>query len=351
MKRITTILAAAAIAALPLSASAEDGFFEGKTIINVVPYSAGGGTTVTGHFLSRWLEKTLKGNPTVQVVNIPGASGVIGSNEYVLKYEHNGYNLLTGAFSSTTPYIFREKGVEYDLSKMNALAAVPAGNVVYVRTDIGVKSVTDLPKAKKLFYAAARPSGGDLIRVFSFELLDIPVTTNYGYDSRSAARVALEQGEATIDVQTAPSYIKNVVPLVKDGIAMPVYTLGTIKGGKVVRDPAFPDIPHTGEVYQMIHGKAPSGPRWDAYKFLVAAGVAGSKVLWIHSDAPQAAIDEIKRAVVKMAADPAFVKDGDKALGGYEMLYGEDLDTLIEVMLNPSDEVKQLILDFIARQK
>jgi len=35
--------------------------------------------------------------------------------------------------------------------------------------------------------------------------------------------------------------------------------------GKVVRSPGT-DIPTFAEVYQQIHGKAPSGPAWEAYK-------------------------------------------------------------------------------------
>ena len=347
---ISNILAAATIAAAPAVATAQDGYFEGETLINVVPYPPGGGTTLTGHFFARWLERTLEGNPTVQVVNVEGASGVIGSNEYVLNYEHDGTNLLTGAFSSTTPYIFGEEGVVYDLSQMTALAAVPAGNVVYVRTDTGVSSAEDLSDAETLFYAAARPSGGDLIRVFSFELLELPVEVNYGYDGRSAARVAIEQGEATIDVQTAPAFISNVEPLVEEGLVAPVYTLGVIEGGEVARDPAFPDLPHTGEVYEMIHGQRPEGPMWDAYKFLVAAGVSGSKILWIHSDAPEEAVQTLKDAVAEMAQNPELAEEGEAELGGYDMLQGEELDQLIEVMLNPSEETKQRILDFIDRQ-
>src|SRR5262249_12508670 len=155
-----------------------------------------------------------------------------------------------------------------------------------------------------LFYAAARPSSGDIIRVFSYKLLEIPVTTNYGYDGRGAARVAFEQGEATIDVQTTPAYISNVKPMVDDGVAVPLYTLGEIKDGEVVRDSAFPDLMHTGEVYELLHGKAPSGPQWDAYKFLVAAGVSGSKILWVHADAPPAALEKLRAAVAEMAQDP-----------------------------------------------
>lgn len=331
--------------------SSQDFSYAGKTLEMVVPYPAGGGTTLTGQFFSRWLEQHLDGNPTIQVVNIEGASGVIGSNEYALKYPHDGSALLTGAFSSTTPFLFKEEGVMYDLRKFEALAAIPAGNVVYVRTDTGISSAEDLKGQKdQLFYAAARPSGGDLIRVFSFEILGLPVVTNYGYDGRGAARIAFEQGEATVDVQTAPAYISNVQPLVDEGTAAPIYTLGITRDGEVVRDPAFPNLPHTGEVYEMLHGAPPSGPKWDAYKFLVAAGISGSKILWVHADAPDPALRALRNAVDKMAEDPALAAEGQDELGGYDLLRGSDLKRTIDVMLNPSDDTMKVISEFIARQ-
>ncbi len=351
MFRKSLLLGGAMLLALAPQAPAQDFTYAGQTVHMVVPYPPGGGTTLTGQFFARWVSEHLDGKPTMQVINIEGASGVIGSNEYELKYPHDGKALLTGAFSSTTPYIFKEQGVLYDLRKLEALAAIPAGNVVYVRKDTGVSSAADLKNLKEpLFNAAARPSGGDLIRVFSFELLDIPVTTNYGYDGRSAARIAFEQGEATIDVQTAPSYLSNVVPLVEEGTAAPLYTLGIIEDGEVARDPAFPDLPHTGEVYEMLHGQKPAGPEWEAYKFLVAAGISGSKILWVHADAPEAALVKLRAAVDAMSEDPRMIEEGKDELGGYAILRGQPLKRMVDVMLNPSDEIIALLNDFIARQ-
>ncbi|XQF93581.1 hypothetical protein ACOBV9_07205 [Pseudoalteromonas espejiana] len=38
------------------------------------------------------------------------------------------------------------------------------------------------------------------------------------------------------------------------------------KEGKIVRDPTFPDLPHVGEVYEMIHGKKPTGVEYNVWK-------------------------------------------------------------------------------------
>lgn len=332
----------------PDTRASDDYSYASKTLQVIVPYPPGGGTTVSGQFFARWLARTIEGEPTAQVVNIEGAGGVIGSNEYALKYKHDGLSVLLG---STALFLVKEEGVNFDPRDFEPLAGIPAGNVTYVRADTGVKSAKDLANpAKPLFFAASRPSGGDLIRAFALKLLDVPLTINYGYDGRGPARVAFEQGEASIDVQTTPTYLKSVMPLVSEGVAVPVFTFGIIKNGDVVRDPAFPDLPHLGEAYAQIHGKKPEGPMWEAYKFMIAAGVNGAKVIWVHDDAPLGALAKLRAAVQRMSADPDFAKQGIDELGGYDLNHGDTLRETVAVALNPSDAVAKTIADFIASQ-
>ncbi len=347
LARAAITVLAGFLACAPATA-ADDFSFEGETLRVVVPYPPGGGTTLTGQFFARWLGRHVDGGPTAQVVNIEGAGGVIGSNEYALSYPHDGLSVLLG---STALFLVREEGVRFDPRDFEPLASVPAGNVAYVRADTGVRTPADLANpAKPLHFAASRPSGGDLIRAFALTLLEAPITINYGYDGRGPARIAFEQGEASIDVQTTPTYLKNVVPLVDEGTAVPLFSFGIVEDGRIVRDPAFPDLPHVGEVYQALHGKAPEGAAWDTYTFMIAAGVNGAKVIWAHGDAPAGALDKLRAGVRSMSTDPDFIAEGKDELGGYDLNFGDSLRATVAVALNPSDEVVRTIGEFIASQ-
>ena len=72
--------------------------------------------------------------------------------------------------------------------------------------------------------------------------------------------------ESLIDYQTSSAYIRNVLPLVKAGKAVPLFSWGVLSDkGEFARDPTFPELPHFAEAYEMTHGKKPSGTSYEAF--------------------------------------------------------------------------------------
>jgi hypothetical protein len=109
-------------------------------------------------------------------------------------------------------------------------------------------------------YASQGATSLDIVPLLAFDMLGLNVKAVFGYKGRGSGRVAFEQGEVSIDYQTSTAYIKNVRPLVKQGLAVPLMTWGVLDDdGNVVRDPIEPDLPCFPEVYEMVHGKKPSG--------------------------------------------------------------------------------------------
>ena len=53
--------------------------------------------------------------------------------------------------------------------------------------------------------------------------LGVDIQAVMGYEGRGPARVAFEQGESNIDYQTTSGYLSNVVPLVEEGKAIPLF--------------------------------------------------------------------------------------------------------------------------------
>jgi hypothetical protein len=183
----------------------------------------------------------------------------------------------------------------------------------------------------------------------SLDLLGVDFQVVSGYDGGGAERVAFEQGEVNILGDSAPSYLEEVVPLVEAGEAVPVFSLGFPgEDGEVVRDPAVPDLPHVGEVYEMIHGEPPSGEMWDAYQLLVKSAYSIQKILWINGDAPAGAIEALQEAVAEVVEDPAYTDGVDDALGGYDVVIGEELETLLADITDPDQELVQWLQDYTA---
>jgi putative tricarboxylic transport membrane protein len=107
---------------------------------------------------------------------------------------------------------------------------------------------------------------------------------------------------------------------------VPLFAQGLMEADRLVRDPAAPDLPSVAEVFRDIHGTDPSGPGWEAYKAAVRAVGNGGKILMIHSDAPPAARDAIKRGIAAMTKDAEFLKMSESVLEGYGFNTGETLE-------------------------
>lgn len=80
-KTLTMLCAAIASAALLLPSAQAQATYPAKPVDVIVPWGAGGGADVLGRILAKWLEADLK--VPFPVVNLPGASGMIGLSRMV----------------------------------------------------------------------------------------------------------------------------------------------------------------------------------------------------------------------------------------------------------------------------
>lgn len=324
-------------------------FYADQTLEMLVPFNPGGGTDVFARFVVPFLNKHIEGNPAIQVVNVGGGGSITGANEYVLQREHNGYNALVTSASTHAPYLLGQPAVKYDLKEMKPVMGLPTGGVVYASPTTGINEPKDVLNPKeKLVYAGISATGLDLVTLLSFEVLGMDVQAILGYEGRGPSRVAFEQGESNIDYQTSSAYLTNVTPLVQEGKAKPLFSFGQLdENGDIVRDPAFPDIPSLKEFYIEVHGKEPSGVAWDAYKTFVGSSFTVQKVIWLHSDAPQEAVEALKKGTAAMAKDPEFSSKGEEVLGGYEPYVGDTVEKVVSNMLNVSDDVLSWVRNFL----
>ncbi len=107
-----------------------------------------------------------------------------------------------------------------------------------------------------------------------------------------------ERGEANIDYQTSAAYLANVVPLVDEGLAVPIFTWGALDDdGNIVRDPTFPDLPSFKEVCEATEGCETEGTAWDAFKAFFIAGFANQKTIFLPGSAPQEVVDMYTEAL------------------------------------------------------
>ena len=332
-----------------LANTSAQGFYDGETLEIIIPYGAGGGSDTWARAFTPFLQKYLGDSATVQVLNKPGASGTAGANEYALRTDRDGLTVLGSSGSNALPYVLGRQDIEYDFNDFTPILGSAVGGVVYARADTGLMSAADLCGSQELLiYAGIAATGLDLVPLLSFNLLGLDVFEILGYDGRGPSRVALEQGESTIDYQTSSAYIANVEPLIEEGVAVPLYSFGIFdEAGNVVRDPQFPDLPSLQEVYVECNGMDPSGVEWDAYRAALAAGFAIQKIIWVHNDAPADAVSALRAAATEMVADAEFQEVKNDLIGAYEFKVGDDVQTAFDSAASMSPETLAWLQAFV----
>ncbi|BFM47972.1 tricarboxylate transporter [Marinomonas sp. THO17] len=352
MKKLSTLLGASLLSfSCLVSAPLQANEAELPSTINwTIPFGVGGGTDVWARFIAPHLSKNLEGNPTVVIKNQPGGGSITGTNLFYKRAKENGQDILGTSASTLFPFMLGDKRVRYNFDKWVPLMASPTGGVVYVQPNLGVKSAADIDKLDgvTLPFGSQGPTRLELPVLIAFEMLGLDVKPVFGMKSRGAGRLAFERGEAKIDFQTSSAYLNSVVDLVNNDKAVPLFSLGVLnKEGKVVRDPAFPNLPTFQEVYIQKYGKQPSGQAYDAYSKFLAAGFAFQKVIFIPAETPSDVIAAYRKGINAMLKDPTFIEESAVQVGPYTNVEGIDAAQHLSEALNISPELYQWVAQWL----
>jgi tripartite-type tricarboxylate transporter receptor subunit TctC len=325
------VLCAAGAAILTTPALAAD--FSGKRITILVPFNEGGGTDSYTRFLSPFFQKHLPGNPKILVLNKSGAGGILGGNYFEQKAKKDGTWVFALSTSTLSNFALKDPRVKFKLDQYIPIILSPRGVMQYVRKDLGVQDVTDIGAKidaikshaidKRVFGGKTPTSMGLGLRV-ALSLVGVEVKSVWGMKGNGPMALAFERGEFTVNFDNSLSFKNNRKKMYEDGLAVPLYTFGVISdGGKVVRDPAWPDIPTFHETYAAVHGKEPAGDEFEAWEALFHMSVTMSKSLNLPADTPKDVVDAWRNAARAILKDPEFIAKRTKIFGDYPQTIGD----------------------------
>ncbi|QBI20783.1 hypothetical protein ER308_15230 [Egibacter rhizosphaerae] len=341
----------------------DEGAFYHDTVLEMfIATDTGGGTDTQGRFLAPYFAEHIPGNPSVQPVNVPGAGGIVGSNEWWMDRDHEEADSIYFSFASGLfPWVFQEEALELDYAQMEGLMGIQTGGLAYVNPDeTGIENVEDFIEEAQSgeveFIAGEQtPDSLGIVFMLAYDMLDLNHDVIMGYEGRGPARPAFEQGELNINWDTTASLPEQVDPLIEDGSAVPVFTAGQVEDGELVEDVALAeeyDVPTFDEMYEEIHGEAPGGPEFEAYIEAVNAGFTVSKVMWLHEDAPQEAKDELHEGFERIVEDEEFQEEAEEFLDthAYDILIGDEVEAAASNLIDWDPEVQDFVLDFIVEE-
>lgn len=171
------------------------GFYDGKSIRWIIPYSPGGGYDEYARLISPYLEKYT--GARVDILNLPGAGGMRGAND-LFTAPKNG---LTVGLINGSALVVNElagmRGAEYRIADFDYLGRIVADRRVFtVTNESGYDSFEKLWDAGNEVKIGATGLGGStyLDAVLINQAFELDLNIVHGFDSSSVLRQAMLRG-------------------------------------------------------------------------------------------------------------------------------------------------------------
>lgn len=321
----------------------------GPGIIDVVvPYSSGGGTDTWARFITNALAERQDDVDRYQVNNVPGGESITGTNAYVHADVTNGNQLLVASATTYFQNMLGHHTAEFDFSVMEPLVFNGTGAVLWAGESAEVTTIQELKdKTERVKYGGISASGLDLVALLALEALGIKVDGVFGFEGRGPTRLAVQRNETQLDFQTTSTYRSQVDPLVEQGTAFPLFCVGVLEDGEVVRDPALEDIPTVHELVDELNPGGRDSQAFHAYEAFVTPGFFYQKGLWSNEGTEQSVIDTYDELVDEMNGDEQFLEESASALGGYDLISGKAGREDFRAALDMDPELREYARNFL----
>lgn len=296
-------------------------YYKGKTLTILIGFPPGGGSDVQGRIYQRHLGKHIPGNPKVVLKHMPGAGSLKAQNFMYHKARTDGSIIM---FSNFQPMgqLLNKPGVRFKYQDFTWVAAgAGAELVMFARVDSvagGLKRPTDIMKAKNLKFAAIRPTATlDLYGRLTLDVLGVDFTYVPGYRGAAKFRAAIRRGEGNLGVIGTVGWRSGVEPnMAKPGIVMGLWHWPFKDGkGGWIKTKNVPEFMSFSEFYRKVHGKSPSGLKWDALNFMRDLYGTVSDMYIGPPKMNKDAAAAVSKGLYAMLNDPAAIAEQKKIIG------------------------------------
>ncbi len=337
------ILAWAHVAPISPAEAAESG--AGKSIRILIGYTPAGGHDLEARIMARHLGQYLPGNPHIIVQNMPGAGGMIQAAYMYNRARPDGRTIgLFGRSHGIQAILLKAESIKYDLAKMPLIWAVGGVYVDIVREFLNAKTAKDLMKVdpSKIVVAGRSKGGSSCVSgTMALELLGVkgynPVCA---YAGTAVIRGAMERGEVSF-FNASDAHLEGggaFVDMKQRGMVVPMWQTGIRKSdGKIVRSETVKgDVPTLYEVYKEVHGKPPSGLKWEAWSAVALKMTKFQRSLVLPPGTPTSRVKVLRQAIERMARDPKFVSE-------WERIFAQKLAPVL-VSPEEGDQIKTKVM-------
>ena len=352
--RSAALAAAALLCAAAANAAPAEVSFAGKTITLLVNFAAGSSTDVFTRMVQPYFARHLPGNPTLIVVNRPGAGGVNAATHFYATVPPDG--LTVGMFATLPAQVLAAGGAvpfRFDIARFGWIGAVSTVSVLLTAPNSQIAKADDLAgRRAPIFFAVPTLRGPNTVMGrLIFEMLGIPYKVISGYTSQPESIHAVEKGEATAAFLNVDVFVRRKDGFAQSGVRGILQQGHQGTDGKAVGAPQV-DIPEADSVLRRLAPGRIDTPEYATYRALRVGSSLAFTMLLPPGAAPEliatlrkalrAAIDDdgFKQAEAKAKSLPVNYIPGDDALKMLEAALNDMKDPKIQAVLARLAEIK-----------
>ena len=333
-----------AIVGWTTSAAAQTPFYQGKTITIIVSTKAGDVYDLYPRLVAEFMPKHIPGNPNIIIQNVPGAAGLIGTNQIYNVAKPDG---LT--FGATYPALYFEQlvkrpEVKFDWNKFIWIGStINSNSLMYMRADTPYKTIEDVRTASTPPKCGA--TGVTSSAYYMPKLLEMAIGTKFevvaGYVAGQDIDLAVERGEVQCRAFTVNAFFARepFITWRKKNFVNVLYQTGSRPDERIKDVPVFNDL--------MKKYKTPADVQQLA-KVVLGADEFGRPLVF-PPGVPADRVKIIREAFDKTINDPALRAEAKRRRLDINPATGEELQALAKEVMSASPEIVEKVKGLIGK--
>jgi tripartite-type tricarboxylate transporter receptor subunit TctC len=323
---------------------AQANFYQGKTITIIVSTKAGDVYDLYPRLVAEFMPKFIPGNPNMIIQNVPGAAGLIGTNQLYNTAKPDG---LT--FGATYPALYFEQlvkrpEVKFDWTKFIWIGStINSNSLMYMRADTPYKTIDDVRTASTAPKCGA--TGVTSSAYYMPKLLEQAIGTKFevvaGYVAGQDIDLAVERGEVMCRAFTVNAFFARepFITWRKKNFVRVLYQTGT------KRDERLKDVP----LFNELMDKYKTSEETRRLAKVVLASDQFGRPLVFPPGVPADRVKIIRDAFNKTMNDPALLAEAKRRHLDIDPATGEELDALAKEVMTATPDIVEKVKKLIGK--
>jgi tripartite-type tricarboxylate transporter receptor subunit TctC len=317
---------------------AQTPFYQGKTVTFLVAAKAGDVYDLYPRLLAEFMPKHIPGNPNIIVQNVPGAAGLIGTNQLYNTAKPDGLTLGATYAALYFEQLVQRPEAKFDWNKFIWIGSpVNSNSLMYMRADTPYKSIEDIRRASTPPKCGA--TGVTSSAYYMPKLLEDAVGAKFdvvsGYVAGSDIDLAVERGEVQCRAFTINAYFARepFITWRKKNFVRVIYQTGSKPDSRLKDVPLLNELMEKYKTAEDVQRLA---------KVILASDEFGRPIVF-PPGVPAERVKIMREAFNKTISDPALLAEAERRRLDIDPTRGEELETLAkEVMATPPDVVTKV---------